>query len=471
VPPWPFDPDGHRLSMAGVKTGDGGIILVWVNHHFLIASASDTLYPPGIWCQKLNPNNGNFEWYRGTPPYSAESAHIYISPSTYPPSICESDQNGGCVIAYLERSDYNYKVKVKKLNINGVTPFPWPDTGLTLDYVNNVDLPHSILGNPKVVKAGDNVIVVWQKIKEIYKQSNSSTNDPISDDKTTLYAMRISLSDGSKGSPIPLLQKSNDDCYWSSKDSAYVWWWYWNVLDFNLAVDNANNLFVAERIVRHRRRYSLICYYHGDSLEIRVQKLPSGSTTPQDKRLDSFYFTAGGYIMAIDNMPLRSPVLTPTYTGGVIVAYPWGEDGPQDKGRSDKVEDYLQYTTDWSIKLKYLNSSLNVTHDIKLGSLGGNSLHMPDIIPESNGCILAYSAHNNPDFSGSRTAYMRVKRFDQDGSELWSWSTTNASYPRSHPRIIKSDNNHCIVVWDEQNGSTDWDIKAIRLNINTGEVE
>ena len=141
---------GHRLSgemVSSMVGSDTGVIGIWINHHNLKPETTDNRivynYPAGIYARRIS-STGAVQW----------DSTIYISPATSAFSVY-SDGDGGCVIAWMERDgNYDYKVKVTKLTSNGgVAPGYWP---VTIDEIDNAQkLPDSILGNPKVAKAGD----------------------------------------------------------------------------------------------------------------------------------------------------------------------------------------------------------------------------------------------------------------------------------------------------------------------------
>lgn len=439
----PGNPHGHRLHNVVAPGNVGEIIACWVNHHSLESHLA------GIYCQKMKngapqwpdpnrPNQGGIEIYSSSDPYKRPIC---------PPSMC-SDGAGGCVIAWrvlvYDGNRYYESIKVAKLTSDGkLDDDKWFTNPISVAETTG---NHPFFSNPKVVKAGNYAVVLWEKIDNLYVSAGTNEH-------TEFYARKVSLLNGTLGSRITIDKKSNEEYY------------YWHVLDFDVKARDNGNVYVAARWTNHRKRKGLYVYHHGRCLMITLYKLNINDSRVEGSRMISgFNVDSNGKIgnttllMAIEQMPIRPPVLALRNEGGVV-AHPKGSDTPNSASDTTK---------NWWIQVHYFNEKLQFS-SYSYGS-STSSAHLPDIIGVGNESILVYSQHEGNDFSGKKNAKIVVMRLDNKGKHKWIWHSSGIK-PMSSPKVIRSDNFRCIVVWGEKNKSTSWDIKAVRLNTETGKPE
>jgi|GEM_PF-2753807 len=428
--------NGHRLHqkvISSIKGLDEGIIVTWVNYHRLKGGK----YSPGIYLIRIT-SSGIFDpdW-----PGKGDST-LFISSSIFPPSIC-SDGDGGCVVVVSEKR-YNAglkknecRIRAKKLDSKGRD---FPPYGWTVDVVSWTT---EVLGDPKVVKVGNKVMVCWCSVDAIYQSEGS-------DEYTRFYARTISLSSGVMSNPLTIEKKHN------KPDENGVVKYYWDILDFDLKARDNGTVYVGARWAYRQKRTDLTYTTKAKGLMVKLYKISLGSNNVEKKLVSGYNINYdeeiidNAVVMPIEQMPIRPAVLALRDEGGVIV-HPEGRNSPSNNSDTTRT---------WGIKVVYFEENLNLYSPYYYGW----HAHLPDIIGIGNKSILVYSEHNSSDFSGDMDAKIKVLKLDEDGNDSLEWHTSSIT-PKSSPKIIKSDDSHCIIVWDEKNSSTEWDIKAVRLNI------
>jgi len=407
---------GHRLSHTACTDDSGGIFIGYINHHKLDP------YKQGIYVYRLRPD--------GTSP---QSKPTFISPSTSGFSLCP-DGAGGCVIVALEKDGKT--IKAWRLLSDGSFDDNWGGKDGKV-----IRTGTTVAKNPKVVESKgldgsiSGVIVFW-----------------IEQDSTDwwyqyLCARKIDTAGSAMERKIIDYTKS----IWQYNPAKYP--------GYCVVSDDSNGAWITWECIKMKKD-SFLDQFRVIESRIYAQRINSSADTlfPRieiDTRND--YPSSNPVGVDIDSAYHLPPVIASGSSHGSFVC--WSENNGS----------YPNWGT-WRLYVQRILSNGSKPSDWEEGkqvsSLYGDqrTSHLLDC---GGDCIIVWKQGWN-----AEADIYEQKLKGIDGTRLWTNEgkiICSASGFQGSPRIIKSDSNHAIIVWDDNRSS--WDIYAKRVRLNDGEEE